>query len=118
MMPFRKQIQKNLEKIAPLQIDIIAPSHGPIYNEPEFIINAYKDWTSDSVKNQVILPYVSMHHSTAKMVEHFVSALIDKGIAVKQFDLASADIGKLAIAMVDAATIVIGSPTVLTGAHP
>jgi flavorubredoxin len=28
------------------------------------------------------------------------------------------DLGRLAIALVDAATIVLGSPTVLTGAHP
>jgi flavorubredoxin len=52
------------------------------------------------------------------MVEHFVDALIERSITVKQFDLSVTDIGKLAIALVDAATIVLGSPTVLTGAHP
>jgi len=40
MMPFRKAIQKNLEKIKDYSIDYIAPSHGPIYREPSFIINA------------------------------------------------------------------------------
>ncbi len=44
MMPFRTVIQKNLEKIKDLQIDVIAPSHGPIYNTPEFILEAYRDW--------------------------------------------------------------------------
>jgi len=118
MMPFRTQIKKNLEKIEPLDIEIIASSHGPIYNNPRFIINAYKDWTSDRVKNEVVLPYISMHASTGKMVEYFVDALIERAITVKQFDLAVTDIGKLAMALVDAATIVIGSPTVLTAAHP
>ena len=118
MMPFRGQIIKNLEKIKDLQIDIIASSHGPVYDKPEFIIKAYKDWVSDRVKNEVILPYVSMHDSTRKMVEHFVDALIERGITVRQFKLSATDIGKLAISLVDAATIVIGSPTVLTGAHP
>jgi flavorubredoxin len=37
---------------------------------------------------------------------------------VKQFDLAVTDIGKLAMSLVDAATVVIGTPTVLAGAHP
>jgi flavorubredoxin len=37
---------------------------------------------------------------------------------VKQFDLAVTDIGKLAMALVDAATVVIGTPTVLAGPHP
>ena len=41
MMPFRTAIQKNLEKIKGYQIDIIAPSHGPMYDQPEFILKAY-----------------------------------------------------------------------------
>jgi flavorubredoxin len=118
MMPFRTAIKKNLEKIKDLQIDIIASSHGPVYDNPEFIIDAYKDWVSDNVKNEVVLPYISMHDSTRKMVEHFVDALIERGITVKQFNLSVTDIGKLAISLVDAATIVLGSPTVLTAAHP
>ena len=118
MMPFRGPIKKNLEKIQALEIEMIAPSHGPVYDKPEFIINAYKDWVSDRVKNEVILPYVSMHDSTRKMVEHFVGALIERGITVRQFKLSATDIGKLAISLVDAATIVLGSPTVLAGAHP
>jgi len=118
MMPFRRQIISNIEKLQPLKIDMIAPSHGPVHKRPAFIIDAYKDWSSDTVKNQVVLPYVSMHGSTAKMVSYFVDALIERGITVKQFELATVDIGKLAMALVDAATIVIGSPTVLVGPHP
>ena len=118
MMPFRAPIRKNLEKIKALEIEMVAPSHGPIYDKPEFIIDAYNDWVSDQVKNEVVLPFISMHDSTRKMVEYFVDALIERGITVKQFNLAVTDIGKLAISLVDAATIVLGSPTVLTGAHP
>lgn len=118
MMPFRMIIQRNLEKIKDLKIDVIATSHGPIYNRPEFILEAYKDWVYASPKNIVVLPYISMHGSTKKMVEYFVNALIERGITVKQFNLAKTDIGKLAMALVDAATIVVGSPTVLVGPHP
>lgn len=118
MMPFRTVIQKNLEKIKDLQIDVIAPSHGPIYDKPEFILEAYREWVYAPPKNIVVLPYISMHGSTKKMVKHFVAALVERGITVKQFNLARTDIGKLAMALVDAATIVIGSPTVLVGPHP
>lgn len=118
MMPFRKIIQKNLAKLQPLDIRLIAPSHGPMYDKPEFIVNAYKDWVSDTVKNEVVLPYISMHESTRKMVEYFVGALITRGVGVKQFDLADVDIGKLAIALVDTATVVLGTPTVQVGPHP
>ncbi len=118
MMPFRKQVNDNIAKLDGKEIEIIAPSHGPVHNRPEFIVDAYKDWASDNVKNEVIIPYVSMHGSVAKMVSYFVDALIQRGITVKQFELATMDVGKLAIALVDAATVVIGSPTVLTGPHP
>ena len=43
---------------------------------------------------------------------------MERGITVKQFNLTVTDLGRLAMALVDAATIVLGSPTVLTGAHP
>jgi len=118
MMPFRGPIKRNLEKLEKLEIDMIAPSHGPVYDKPELIFNAYKDWVSDDVKNEVLLPFVSMHKSTRAMVDRCIEALIERGITVKPFDMAKADTGKLAIALVDAATIVVGSPTVLGGAHP
>lgn len=118
MMPFRNIIQKNLEKIKDLNIDIIAPSHGPVYKNPSFIIDAYKDWISDNPKNLVVVPYVSMHDSTKIMVDYFVDRLIEKGIKVQIFDLTVADIGKIAMSLVDTATLVIGTPTVLAGPHP
>jgi flavorubredoxin len=118
MMPFRKIIQKNLEKIGGRGIELIAPSHGPIYGQPAFIVDAYRDWVSEQPKNVVVLPYISMHGSTQKMVEYLVSALAERGVTVHQFNLAATDIGKLAITLVDAATIVIGTPTVHVGPHP
>jgi len=118
MMPFRKVIQKNLDKIGSREIALIAPSHGPIHDRPAFIVDAYRDWISEEPQNIVVLPYISMHGSTKKMVEHLVGALAERGVTVYQFDLAVTDIGKLAIALVDAATIVIGTPTVHVGPHP
>jgi flavorubredoxin len=118
MMPFRRTIQRNLDRIAGYDVGLIAPSHGPMYDSPAFIIDAYRDWISDTPKNVVVLPYISMHGSTQTMVEYLVSALTERGVTVQQFDLAVTDIGKLAIALVDAATIVIGTPTVHVGPHP
>jgi flavorubredoxin len=118
MMPFRTIIQKNIAKVETRPIDIIAPSHGTVHNRPKFIIDAYKDWISDAPKNEVVVPFISMHGSTRKMVEFLVNELAADGVRVTPFDLAVTDIGKLAIALVDAATIVVGVPTVHAAAHP
>jgi flavorubredoxin len=118
MMPFRTSIEKHLEKLNSYKIDVIAPSHGPLHDKPSFILEAYRNWVFGSPKNIVVLPYISMHGSTQKMVEYFMGALADRDVTVKQFNLAATDIGKLAMALVDAATMVIGTPTVLVGPHP
>jgi flavorubredoxin len=118
MMPFRSSIKGHLEKLATREIDVIAPSHGPAYDRPAFIVDAYRDWTGDAVKNMVVLPFVSMHGSTQAMVDHFVGALMHRGIPVQPFNLTKTDTGDLAKALVDAATVVIGSPTVIFGPHP
>ena len=118
MMPFRTAIQKNMERLKNYKIEMIAPSHGPVYDRPEFIMEAYRDWISDEPKNCAIVAYVSMHGSTESMVSHLVAGLAERGVTVCQFNLAEIDIGKLAIALVDAATIVIGTPAVHVGPHP
>lgn len=118
MMPFRKIIKSNLSKVDDYEIDLIAPSHGPIYNNPTMIVDAYKDWTSDKVKPEVIVPYVSMHGSTKELIKYFIEKLIEKDIKVIPFNISEMDIGELAISLVDASTVVLGSPTVLTGPHP
>lgn len=118
MMPFRTIIRSNIAKLETRDIQIIAPSHGPMYGDPAFILDAYRDWVSDTVKNEVVLPYISMHGSTQRMVDHLVGALAARGVKVHVFDLTVTDIGKLAMAMVDAATLVVGTPTVQIGPHP
>ena len=118
MMPFRTSIRKNLEKIKDLEIEIIAPSHGPLHESKDFIIGCYNDWASEEVKNVAVVPYISMHGSTDKIAQYFINSLIEKGIIVESFNLADADIGELAMSLVDAATIVLGTPTVLIGPHP
>jgi len=118
MMPFKKIIVKDIDKVLSKEISVIAPSHGPLYPRPSFIIDAYKDWLESPAHNKVVLPYISMHGSTKKMVDYLVSSLAQKGVTVEIFNLAVTDIGKLAIALVDAGTIVIGTPTLLSGPHP
>ena len=118
MMPFRTSIEKHLRRLEGYKIRMICPSHGPVYDEPNFILNAYRDWVFSPPKNLALLPYVSMHGSTRMMVDHLVAALVARGVEVAPFNLTVTDLGKLAQALVDAATVVFATPTMLTGPHP
>jgi len=118
MMPFRAMIKGHLETLARYKIQIIAPSHGPVYDDPAFILGAYRHWVLDPAQNLVLIPYVSMHGSTQVMVDHLTASLVDRGISVKLFNLTVTDLGKLAEELVDAATVIFATPTVLAGPHP
>jgi len=118
MMPFRAAVRKNLDKVEPLDLDVIAPSHGPLYGRPRVILDAYRDWVDGPPRNLVVIPYVTMHGSTLVLVERLTGALTERGVKVERFDLSSVDLGRLAASLVDAATIVAGTPTVLTNPHP
>ena len=118
MMPFRTMCKKYIDTVEKINPSYILPSHGPIYNNPKFIINAYKDWTDDKPENLVLIPYVSMYGSTEEMVNYVKEGLEKNNIKVKVHDLVRDDLGDLAVNMVDAATILIGASMVLAGPHP
>ncbi len=118
MMPFRTMIVRHLEKLSAYQIDLIAPSDGRAYNAPSFIVDAYKVWSIGKLDNKVIIPYISMHGSTDKIVKYLADALVKEGVAVQLYELTSTDIGYLAADLISAATIVVASPTVQLGPHP
>ena len=118
MMPFSNFIKKHLVLIDRLQPEIIAPSHGVVIKDVGFMTGAYKQWVSDEVKPMVIIPFVSMHESTRHMVDHLTSELSKEGVIVRPYNLITADIGNVTMDLVDAAAVVIASPTVLAGAHP
>jgi len=118
MMPFRSNIKSHLEKLANYEIKFIAPSHGPVHSTPKFIMDIYRDWAVSEPHNKAVVAYISMHGSTYALVNRLVSRLQEAGVCVEKLNLDQLDEGRVAMALVDAATIIIGTPTVLTGAHP
>jgi flavorubredoxin len=118
MMPFRNNVIKHLDRLKDYEIDLVGPSHGPLHTNPRLIMDAYRRWSSDEVKNEVLIPWVSMHGSTEKMVRYLTDLLVARGIYVKPYNLVVTDPGEIAMALVDAATLVVAAPTVLVGPHP
>ncbi len=118
MMPFRTMCQKYTQMLIDMNVDMVLPSHGPVYKNPSFILDLYADWTSNDPKNLVVLPYVSMYNSTKEMIDRLAEDLNKEGIETFKFDIVDDDLGDLAMALVDAATIVMGTSMVLAGPHP
>ena len=118
MMPFRNFCKKYVQMLKSMDIKMILTSHGPIYRNPQFILDAYETWTADACANEVIIPYVSMYESTKEMVDYLSEKLSEKGIDVKPFNVVEEDLGELAMELVEACTAIFGSSMVLAGPHP
>ncbi len=118
MMPFRTMCKKYTKLVRELNPEMILPSHGPIYKNPSFILDLYEDWSADEGKNLVLLPYVSMYGSVEEMIDYLVKKLEANGIKTEKYDIVDGDLGDLAMSLVDATTIVLGSSMVLAGPHP
>jgi flavorubredoxin len=118
MAPYRLPCRNALARTEELDPQIVAPSHGPVHAKPRLIMDLYRRWTSDAVKPEVAIVYVSMYQSTTAMVERLIDRLMEKGLPVRLFNAVDLDTGALSMALVDASTVVFASPTVLTGPHP
>ena len=118
MQPFAAQVAKNIDRVQQYPVAMIAPSHGPVWKQGAFIMDAYRRWATAPPKNVVALPFVSMHGSTRMMVDHLVAALVERGVDVERFDLTTLDAGALAACLIEAATIVLATPTLFSGPHP
>ena len=81
-------------------------------------MDLYEDWSSDEAKNLVVLPYVSMYGSVEEMINYLSDKLNAAGIKTIKHDIVSDDLGDLAMAIVDAKTIVLGASMVLCSPHP
>ncbi len=118
MMPFKPMCKKYVGMIKEINPKMILPSHGPLHDKPEFILNLYADWTDDTPKNLVIIPYVSMYKSVEDMAFYLKEKLENKGIKTACFDVVDGDLGDIAMNLVDAATVILGGSMVLASPHP
>lgn len=82
MMPLRKMVQKNLDKL-----NGIEPT--PITDQPHKILDLYRRWTAARPHNKVVLPFISMRGSTEHMVTYFIDGLAEQGIRVERFDMST-----------------------------
>jgi flavorubredoxin len=117
-MPYAPFIRKNLDKVIALDPLRIAPSHGPVVDEPARILRAYRGWLDDPPRRLTLVARVSMHGSTAALADRLISELIARGMDVEVFDLTAFATDRFAAALVDASTLVIAAPAVWNGIHP
>jgi flavorubredoxin len=81
VMPFGDQVKKALDSIKPLDIDMIAPSHGVIWrsNIPK-IVKEYTKWANYESDKKALIIYDSMWGTTEKMAYEIAEGLSASGL--------------------------------------
>lgn len=120
VLPYSKQVQKVLDSVSSLEINMIAPSHGLIWTEhiPE-ILNAYKIWSNNITDNRnALIIYDTMWNSTEKIAFTIAEAFENKGIKAKIRNLQHTHISDIMTEVMDAKYICVGSPTINSSILP
>lgn len=115
MGPFRKKVLEALDKIKQLDIQMIAPSHGPILRtNPQKYINAYRDWSTPKPpqnKKLIVILYVSIYGNTKKMAEAIAKGASTVNTEVKLMDVSGISPEHIRSEIESADGLLFGSPT-------
>ncbi len=94
---YGKQVQALLKKLAPFDIQTIAPLHGPVLSEDlGYYIGLYDTWSSYKAEDKgVLVAYASIHGNTAKAAGYMADLLENEGQKVVLTDLSRADVAEV-----------------------
>lgn len=122
MRPYRSRVAKGAAKAAKLDINILAPSHGPIYrDQPRHFVEKYLEWTADEPRDKklIVVVLASVWDSTRRMAGEIAAGMNHDEVEVHTYDLPFAPdadfVSDLARDLEAADGIVLGAP-VMVGA--
>lgn len=78
---FGKPVLNAIRKLKDLDIQIVAPTHGPIWRRnPGKIIEDYRRWSAHETEVGVVIAYGSMYGNTERMADRIARDLAEAGI--------------------------------------
>ena len=94
-------------------IDIIAPDHGPLWRGEMCALPLanYRKWALQEGKKRAVVVYDTMWNSTAAMAEAIANGIRNAGMAVDVYNLQTIDRSDVMTALMDAALLAAGAPT-------
>ena len=119
VLPFGAQVNKALEAVSGLDIDMVAPSHGLIWRSHiKDIIALYKKWADNICEKKAVVAYDTMWHSTEKMAYAIKDIFDEKNIPCEMRNLQTNHISDVMTAILEAKYICVGSSTLNNGMLP
>ncbi len=116
MRPFKDYAYQAIKKIENREIEIIAPSHGPILRkDPWKYVQLYREWSEPKKRDfkRAVIFYASPYGSTGKLAHSIADGLKDEGIVVEIFDLSGTVVDEEILDIIeDSDALIVGSSTI------
>ena len=121
ILPYSKLVTRLLAKVAamPIDINMIAPDHGPIWREHiEKILHWYGEWAAQQRSTKAVVVYDTMWGSTAQMANAIAEGLLAGGATIKVMPMGGSERSDVATEILDAGALLVGSPTLNNSIFP
>jgi len=115
LMPYARLVEKLLARIGSLgiQIDIIAPDHGPIWREnPGKALDMYAKFAAQKPAKKAVILYDTMWGSTERMARAIGEGLASGGVTTKVMSARICHRSEVPLELLDAGALIVGSPTI------
>ena len=119
LMPVGKRVGRSLAQLgeAGWHPEIVAPSHGVIWRGEALprALASYAAWGAGQVSRKVVIAYGTMWGSTDSMARAIADGVEEGGVVCKLYDLAVRPVASVTWELLEADTLLLGSPTLHHG---
>ncbi len=116
---FGKMVTRAVEKLSPLSIEVIAPSHGLIWKkEPNRIVDLYRKWslyTEGTGERGITVIHGSMYGNTDLMLGAVIETLKNSAIPFESFDASRTHVSYILPSLLTRSGVIVGAPTYEAG---
>jgi len=117
LMPYSTLVTKLLDAFPSfnLEVEFLCPDHGPIWRTQKdigWIMDLWRKWALQQPKAKVVILYATMWQSTATMAKVIAESVAKEGVAVKLMPLSVSHRSDVAVEILEAGALLIGSPTI------
>jgi flavorubredoxin/rubredoxin/flavin reductase (DIM6/NTAB) family NADH-FMN oxidoreductase RutF len=123
LTPYSNLVKKLLISVQKMDLDIklIAPDHGPLWQMPsqiKWIISLWKKWCRLEKTNKAVVIYDTMWGSTEKMAQRICKELEKEGIEPCLINVEESHRSDIATELLEAGAFLVGTPTLNKGMFP
>ncbi len=120
LMPMGTLVTQLLDKVAKLGLTfkMIAPDHGLIYRQPDWVLEIYRKWAAGVTKPKALVIYDSMWNSTELLAKAFLEGLMDAKVEAQLHHLRRTHYSDIVAELQEAGLLLLGSPTINNNIFP